>query len=216
MAISAEERQRRADKARGLMGQMGMAAMVITGGTSLLYFTNIRSGQSERMFAWVLPAKGAPYIVCPVFEEGQDDEQLGSIPDGTATKILTWNEDEDPYTLLVKHLPAGRLGIDERVQFVFADRMQQADPWRRLVSAIPVVAGCRSVKSPAEIALMQLANSITLEVYKAAYLSAGPGTTNRQFSALVAQEYGRCGVQGNASCQVGNYRRCRMGACSRR
>jgi Xaa-Pro dipeptidase len=203
--ITPAERQQRADKARDLMAKQNIAAIVITGGTSLTYFTNIRSGQSERMFAWILPASGAPYIVCPTFEEGRMTEQLGQIPDGAATKIYTWNEDEDPYALLTKHLPAGTLGIDERVQFVFADRIAQADPSRKITSAIPVVAGCRSIKSPAELALMQLANDITLSVYKAVYQSAGPGTTNRQFTDMIAQAYTRCGVIGNASCQVGSY-----------
>ena len=203
--ITAAERQQRADKARKLMGEQKIAALVITGGTSLTYFTNVRGGQSERIFAWVLPASGAPYIICPTFEEGRMTEQLGEIPDGKSTKIYTWNEDDDPYALLVKHLPAGTIALDERVQYVFANRIQQADPHRSVVSAIPVVAGCRAIKSPAELALMQLANDITLSVYKACYESAGPGTTNRQFSQMVAQAYARCGVQGNASCQVGNY-----------
>jgi Xaa-Pro dipeptidase len=203
--ISPAERQARADKARELMAKQKIAAIVITGGTSLTYFTNIRGGQSERIFAWILPASGAPYIVCPTFEEGRMSEQMGQMPDGKTTKIYTWNEDEDPYALLVKHAPAGTLALDERVQYVFADRIQQADPHRKVVSAIPIIAGCRAIKSPAELALMQLANDITLSVYKACYESAGPGTTNRQFSQLVAQAYTRCGVQGNASCQVGNY-----------
>ncbi len=203
--ITAAERQQRADKARVLMAKQKIGAIVITGGTSLTYFTNVRGGQSERIFAWVLPATGAPYIVCPTFEEGRMTEQLGEIPDGKSTKIYTWNEDDDPYALLVKHLPAGPVALDEKVQYVFANRIQQADPHRSVVSAIPVIAGCRAIKSPAELALMQLANDITLSVYKACYESAGPGTTNRQFSALVDQAYRRCGVSGNASCQVGNY-----------
>lgn len=204
-AITAPERQARADKARRLMQQHGIAALCITGGTSLLYFTGVRSGQSERLFAWVLPAKAAPFIVCPVFEEGRMTEQLGSIPDGAQTRIYTWNEDDDPYRLLVKHLPEGRLALDERVQFVFADGIQKADPWRKIVSAIPVVAGCRAIKSTAELACLQLANDITLAVYKAAWQAAGPGTTNRQLSELVAQGYAKSGVQGDASCQIGEW-----------
>lgn len=208
-AITAAERQVRADKARHLMQQRGIAALCITGGTSLLYFTNIRSGQSERLFAWVLPATGNPYIICPVFEESRMTEQLGAIPDGKSTRIYTWNEDEDPYRLLVQHLPEGRLALDERVQFVFADGIQKADPWRRIVSAIPVVSACRAIKSPAELACMQLANDITLAVYKAAWQSAGltlaKGTTNRQFVELIAQGYRQSGVQGEASCQVAEW-----------
>ena len=132
-------------------------------------------------------------------------ESLTQIPDGAQTRIYTWNEDEDPYALLVQHLPPGTLGIDERVQFVFANRIQLADPARKLVSAIPVISGCRQIKSPAELALMQLANNITLAVYKAAYESAGPGITNEDFSNLCTLGYKQSGVQGEASCQVGEW-----------
>ncbi len=204
--ITLAERQARADKARTLMQQQGMAAIILTGGTSLVYFTGIHTGQSERLFAWVLPAdaKAAPYLVCPSFEEARMSEQLTQLPDGATTKIYTWQEDEDPYRLLVQHLPAtGSVGIDERVQFVFANSLAKADPWRKFNSAIPVIAGCRQIKSPAELALMQLANTITLAVYKAAWQAAKPGITNHDFSALVAEGYRQSGVQGDASCQVG-------------
>ncbi len=203
--ITLAERQSRADKARRLMLQQNIAAIVITGGTSLTYFTGAHAGQSERLFAWILPATGAPYIVCPTFEEARMTEALTGIPDGAQTKIYTWNEDEDPYALLVAHAPPGVLGLDERVQFVFANRIQLADPSRKLVSAIPVISGCREIKSPAELALMQLANNITLAVYKAAWQSAGPGMTNEDFSNLCTLGYKQSGVVGETSCQVGEW-----------
>ena len=203
--ITPAERQQRADKARTLMQVQDIDAIVITGGTSLVYFTGIHTGQSERLFAWVLPAHAAPFIICPSFEEGRMSEQLMQIPDGACTRILTWHEDDDPYALLAAHLPPGKIALDERVQFAFANRIQQAALHHAIVSAIPVISGCRQIKSAAELALLQLANDITLSVYLAAYRAAGPGTTNQGFSALVAQGYARCGVQGDASCQVGPY-----------
>jgi Xaa-Pro dipeptidase len=208
--ITLAERQQRYERARELMKQHAIGAICITGGTSLLYFPGIRWGQSERLFAFILPATGAPFIVCPVFEEGRVRERLTDVPDGATTKVYTWNEDEDPYALTAKALreagvSTGSLGIEERVQFVFAQRIGEACPALKIVSAIPVVAGCRSIKTPAELALMQIANNITLQVYEAAYKSAQPGMTNRQFSEMVGAAYARCGVQGNASCQVGEY-----------
>jgi Xaa-Pro dipeptidase len=203
--ITLAERQARADKARRLMLQQNIAAIVITGGTSLTYFTGARAGQSERLFAWILPASGAPYIVCPTFEEARMTESLSQIPDGAQTRIYTWNEDEDPYALLVQHAPPGTLALDERVQFVFANRIQLADPSRKIVSAIPVISGCREIKTPAELALMQLANNITLAVYKAAWQSGGPGITNEDFIHLIDLGYKQSGVQGEASCQVGEW-----------
>jgi Xaa-Pro dipeptidase len=212
--ISLTEREARLDRARALMLQHKIDAIVIATGTSLNYFTGLRWGQSERFFAWTLPAKGAPFIVCPVFEEGRVRERMeakpATLPSASTTRVYTWNEDEDPYKLLAKALKesgiaTGKIGIEERTQFVFADGIAHASPTLTTTSATPITFGCRGIKSPAELALMQLANNITLSVYEAAYKSAQPGMTNRQFSQLVDVAYTRCGVTGNASCQVGEY-----------
>ena len=212
--ITLAEREQRLDRARALMHQSHIDAIVIATGTSLTYFTGLRWGQSERFFCWVLPAKGDPFIVCPVFEEGRVRERMearpATLPSASTTRVYTWNEDEDPYKLLARALKesgitTGKVGIEERTQFVFADGIAHASPTLTAISATPITFGCRSIKTPAELALMQLANNITLSVYKAAYESAQPGMTNRQFSQLVDVAYARCGVTGDASCQVGEY-----------
>jgi Xaa-Pro dipeptidase len=212
--ISLAEREERLDRARALLHENHIDALVITTGSSLTYFTGLRWGQSERLFAWVLPAKGAPFIVCPVFEEGRVRERMeakpATLPSASTTRVYTWNEDEDPYVLLAKALKdagilGGKIGVEERTQFVFADGIAHASPTLTAVSAIPITFGCRSIKTAAELALMQLANDITLSVYDAAYKSAQPGMTNRQFTQLIDSAYTRCGVVGEASCQVGEY-----------
>ncbi|MBW4039521.1 MAG: aminopeptidase P family protein [Acidobacteria bacterium] len=208
--ISAAERQHRCDRAQELLSQHKLAALTVTGGTTLQYFLGIPAGQSERLLAWTLPASGKPFIVCPTFEEGRIHEALSTSPNGASTRVYTWNEDADPYALLANSLRAATpstlpLALDERVQFVFADGIAKAVAPRQVTSGIPVVAGCRSIKSPAELALMQLANDITLSVYKAVYESCAPGQTNRDFTNLVDAAYARCGVRGEASCQVGAY-----------
>jgi len=205
--ISAAERQHRIDRARELLAQNKLAALTVTGGTTLEYFLGVPAYQSERLFAWTLPATGDPFIVCPTFEAGRMHEALSASPNGATTRVYTWNEDDDPYALLASSLKAVTtsslpLALDERVQYVFADRIAQAVAPRATTSGIPVVAGCRSIKSPAELALMQLANDITLSVYKAVYESCSPGMTNRQFTSFVDDAYARCGVRGEASCQV--------------
>ncbi len=94
------------------------------------------------------------------------------------------------------------LGMEERVPFVFSEGIRKAARGMDVVSATPVTAGCRSIKSPAELRLMQLANNVTLEVYEAAWKSLAPGMTNREFSGLIAAGYRRTGFPGEASCQV--------------
>src|SRR5271170_4631958 len=203
--ITLAEREHRLERARALMHQHSIDAIVITTGTSLTYFTGLHWDQSERLFAWTLPATGAPFIVCPVFEEGRVRERMeakpATLPSASTTRVYTWNEDEDPYKLLAKALKesgitTGKIGIEERTQFVFADGIAHASSTLTTTSATPITYGCRSIKTPAELALMQLANNITLSVYKACYESAQPGMTNRQFSQLIDAAYARCGVTG--------------------
>ena len=99
------------------------------------YFSGLKVGyQSERLFAWILPASGAPFVVCPAFEEGRVREGLTMAPDGAATKIHTWSEDASPYDLVARSLKGSRgladrerMGIEERTQFAFADGMMTRD-----------------------------------------------------------------------------------------
>src|SRR5579859_2056301 len=95
--ITLEERRQRMERARQLMRDNHLNAIVMAGGTSLLYFTNIHWGNSERLFAAVLPAKGEPFYVCPAFENGRAREQIANGPGGNNPDVRTWEEDVDPY-----------------------------------------------------------------------------------------------------------------------
>lgn len=212
--ITLEEREQRIERARQLLAKNKIDALVICTGTSLNYFTGLRWGQSERFFAWVLPAKGNPFIVCPVFEEGRVRERIdarpATLPRASTTKIYTWNEDENPYALLARALKdagisTGRVGVEERTQFAFSDGIAHASPTITAVSGTTITSGCRAVKSAAELALMRLANDNTLKVYEATFKSIEPGMTNRQVSELISAAYARTGFPGEASCQVGEY-----------
>jgi len=205
--IPLAERESRLDRARVLMRASRIDAIALAGGTSLDYFTGIRWGDSERLFTFVLPRNGKPLYVCPAFEENRVRERMTQAPGGRESRILTWQEDNDPYALVAQALreagvTTGNLGIEERVPFVFSDGIRKAARGIELTSATPVTAGCRSIKSPGELKLMQLANDVTLQVYEAAWKSLKPGMTNRQFSNLIAAAYRQTGFPGDASCQV--------------
>ena len=208
--ISLDEREKRFEHAQELMRGQQLAAIVLIGGTSLVYFTGIRWWNSERLFVCVLPQKGAPFYVCPAFEEERAREQMREAPGGKASKVYTWQEDENPYVLVAQGLKdigltSGKLGIEERVTFVFSDGIRKANPDFATVSATPVTAGCRAVKSASELKLMQLANDVTLSVYEAAWKSVRPGITNRQVSEWISAAYELTGFPGDASCQVDVY-----------
>jgi len=209
--ITNDERRARLEKARRLMAQHGLGAIMLTQGTSLVYFTNIRWGGGERLFACVVPAKGDPFFVCPAFEEDRAREQIAQGPFGEGhADVRTWNEDESPYALVAAGLrdrgvATGVLGIEETTKHVWSDSVAAAAPQLKLASATPVVAGCRMIKSAHEIELMRLAAQVTLKVYEAVYRALTPGMTQNTVAELIGQAYARAGFPGEANVQVGEY-----------
>jgi Xaa-Pro aminopeptidase len=208
--ISPEERQARQEKARSLMEANGLDAILLMEGTSLNYFTGIRWWGGERLFAMVLPAKGSAFYVCPGFEEGRAREQIAQAPEGTQADVRIWQEDESPYQRVAQGLKdrsvlTGRVGIEETVRFVFREGLEKAAPQAKLVSATPVTAGCRMIKSAAELDLMRLANQVTLMAYEAVYHGLHDGITQIDVGRWIDAAHDKLGFSGEALVEVGEF-----------
>lgn len=206
-----EEREARIEKARKLMTEYKLDGIVLAGGPTSLYFANLQIGGSERLWALVIPRNGAPFVVCPAFEEDRARELLASSPLGAHADIRIWQEDESPYVRLIqgikdRGISTGRIGIEETVKFVFADGIAQAGaPSIQTVSATPVTAGCRMIKDAHELECLRLAANATVLVYEAVYKSLTEGMTQRDVSNLIRSAYARVGFPGEASINVGEY-----------
>ncbi|HZI29660.1 MAG TPA: Xaa-Pro peptidase family protein [Gemmatimonadaceae bacterium] len=208
--ISVDERKGRIEKAKRLMTENRIDALMLTGGTSMVYFTGMHWGLSERMTAVIVPVRGDAFIVTPKFEEERTLEQARTGPLGAATRVMTWEEDESPSALVAKGLrdagiSSGTLGVEETVRFVFSNMVATAAPSIRITSGTPVSAGCRMVKDQHELALMRLASQVTLKAYEAAYKALADGMTQTEFADLVAQAHRQLGFDGGAGVQVGEY-----------
>jgi Xaa-Pro dipeptidase len=208
--ITVEERRARIERARQLMAENRLDAVLLGGGTSLLYFSNIRWWLSERFFAMVLPAKGEPFYVSPAFEEDRAREQISRGPLGNSADVRIWQEDENPYEKLAQGLKdrgiaSGRLGIEETTYFVFAESIARTAPTLECVSATPVTAGCRMIKSEHEIELMTLANKVTLAAFQAAWKALRPEMTDSQFRELIEAAHDQLGFPGSSLVLVGQY-----------
>jgi Xaa-Pro dipeptidase len=203
LPISTEERAARIEKARRLMREQRHDAMMLTGGTSLTYFTGMRWGLSERLFSMIVPAAGKPLLVTPAFEEDRAREQLESSPFGGDADVLTWHEDDDPYALVrqgleQRGLVSGTLGVEETVRFGFSDGVAQAAPALTLKSATPVTAGCRTIKDAHELELMRIASAVTLRAFEAVYQSIEEGMTREDVGGLIRNAHSRLGYSGGA------------------
>jgi len=189
--ISSGERLRRIAKARTLMARHGIDAIIVEPGASLDYFTGVQWWRSERLTAAVIPAHGDPIVVTPFFEKPSVSESL-SIP----AEIRTWNEDEEPLKLVADYLRSKRVrtvGFEETDRFFILDRLKQQLPALRLVSGNPVVRGCRLIKSPNELALMQAANDIMLASLRYAGTRTREAMVPRDVDAMIAAAQKRLG-----------------------
>ncbi len=203
--ITIDERRARIDKARRLMRDNKIDAIYIEPGSSMSYYKGMHWGTSERMFALVIPARGELAWVCPKFEEERARELIA-----IGNDIRTWEEDESPYQRVGeifrdRGLGTGRVGIEERVRFFLFDGIRKAAPRVQFVSATPVTAGGRMFKSPAELALMQRANDITIVAYRATIENAREGMTQDEFAGNCAAAFRALGVQGGIFCSFGKY-----------
>lgn len=200
--ITDEERWDRIEKARQLMVSSGIKAIYLEAGTSLFYFTGVRWGNSERMFASIIPAKGEIIWVCPAFEESRAREQIRFGND-----IRPWEEDESPYRRVVEAfrdlgIRDGKIGMEERVRFFLFDGIRKEAPHLDYVSADPVTIECRVTKSPAEIALMQKAADITIAAYKVTVDKIEKGMTSNDIRAVSSQAHRALGVSGGIGAQI--------------
>ena len=183
--IGEDERKARLARAQALMARHGIGAVIVEPGASLVYFTGLRWWRSERLTCAIVPREGEPCIVTPFFEEPSVRESL-AVP----AQVRVWQEDEDPIRLVAGFLRERKLadqpvGIEETVRHFLVDGLQQALPGAALVSANPVVRGCRMVKSAAEIALMQCATDVTIAAYRWTYPRIEAGMGPQDISALM-------------------------------
>ncbi|HTV13206.1 MAG TPA: Xaa-Pro peptidase family protein [Acidobacteriaceae bacterium] len=206
-----DERLARIARARELMGQQKIEAIVLANSTSnTIYFANISLGASERMWALVIPAQAAPFLVCPAFERDRAAEMLADTPLAQNADVLTWQENESPFALVVHALSdrgirSGQVGLDENMKFTFAYELMKAGPSLHFVSATPVTGGCRMIKDDHELQCLRTAGAATLAVYEAVYRSVQEGMTTHDVHNLVQMAYAKTGLPGEASLNIDEY-----------
>ena len=196
--ITDAERRARIDKAQRLMRENKLDAIVLEAGTSMFYFAGTGRNPGERISALVIPAKGELAWVVPNTHLAM---KIGS-------DIRIAQDDADAFKKLaqvLKERGATRVGIEERVRFAVYDGIRQQAPALEFLSADAVTAGCRIIKSPAEIALLQRANDITIEAYRAAFTTMHEGMTNGELAKNISAAFNALGTSGGAMAIFGKY-----------
>jgi Xaa-Pro dipeptidase len=161
--ISPEEHGARLAKVQGLMQKKKIAAFLVESGPSLEYFTGVRWHRSERTTAALIPAGGRVVVVTPFFEEPSIREMLK-----VAADVRPWKEDESPFELLAGALRehargTAPLAVEPTTRHFIVERVSKtAGNAPPVISGDELIRACRMIKSPAELALMQAANNVTI------------------------------------------------------
>ena len=201
--IQEAEFRARIEKAIDLMQQHKMAAVYLNAGTNLYYFTGTRWGNSERMVGALLTNSGELHYIAPHFEIDTLNGYM--LIEG---QVHGWQEHENPYDLFATlcnklGIDGDVIGLDESTSFFISDGLAISNPNTAFVNAKPVTAGCRMCKSSSELALLQRAKDMTLEVHKSAARILHDGITTQEVTSFIHRAHMAVGApKGSYFCIV--------------
>ncbi|MGZ3377222.1 MAG: M24 family metallopeptidase [Phenylobacterium sp.] len=184
--ITVEERRQRIARLQKGMAERGVGAMIIESGSSLDYFTGVQWHRSERTTAAVIPVKGETVIVTPAFEEPSVRETLA-----IGGEVRPWDEHESPFARIVgvlkdRSVMAGPIAFESTTRLFIVDGVRDAGAGAySVVSGDALVKAVRLIKSPAELALMQSANDVTLAALRHVHANVHVGMTPAEIGALM-------------------------------
>src|SRR6267142_2012007 len=178
--------------------------LVVEPSTNFQYFTGYNPGRSERLILLMIPATGAPMIVCPSFEVERIKRNT------TISDARGWEEQEDPWTLVTRAgqqmKPAGRDGIvaiEPTTSYQSYLRLTTRVTGWRAVDGSPVTERLRIIKSPEEIALIRQAIAATEASIAATFSQLAVGMSERDVAALLSREMASRGSPGGGLVQFG-------------
>lgn len=195
-AIGATERLERLAALRRNMDVAGATAVMLGSTTSLRYFTGLSWHASERFCGAIVHADRLEYVA-PRFEL----EKVSSII-GVPGDVLTWEEEESPYRLIADRVPTGRVALDDQIALFMYLRLRGEMGDERLTDGGPLINALRRQKSASELALMQHAKDITLEVHRRAWKQLRAGQRASEVQRYIDSEHRALGGSGNTFCIV--------------
>lgn len=195
--ISDAERRERLDRLRAGLDAQGLAGLLLGSSKSLQYFTGLHWHASERLLGALVTPTALHYIV-PGFEQSRV-ETLPHVPG----EIAVWQEEESPADLVRRMIGAqGTLALDDALPLAIYHPLATAFGAERLVDGGPVIRDIRIVKSAAEIAIIQHAMNITLEVHKRAHAQMEPGVRASDIVRFIDREHRALAGSGSTFCIV--------------
>ena len=192
--ITTDERQQRLARLQAAMASRELDTVIVTPGANMRYFFGLTWRETERLVCAVI-SESAVVFVCPKFEDTALLAALSSPVD-----CVWWEEHEDPRQAVATVLAKGsfsRIGVDPNCSFGQVHALTKATR-SILTSAGDLFQSLRRQKSATELALLQAAKSLTLQVHQQTFEWIHPGLRMSEVIAKIDQLH-RAGGADNGS-----------------
>jgi len=176
------------------MASHELDAVIVTPGANMRYFFGLTWRETERLVCAVI-SESTIVFVCPKFEDTALLAALSSPVD-----CVWWEEHEDPRRAVANVLAEGslsRIGVDPNCSFGQVHALSEATR-STLTSAGDLFQSLRGQKSATELALLQAAKSLTLQVHEQTFEWIRPGLRMSEVIAKIDQLH-RAGGADNGS-----------------
>ncbi|KAK9416575.1 putative Xaa-Pro aminopeptidase P [Seiridium unicorne] len=182
------ERQSRLASA---LSEAGVDAFIAEPSASTAYYANISYNfeLSERPFLVILDKDGQFSYLVPKFEAGRI-AGLDMVYEDK--KVIAWAEEESPYEVLAQATGFSKVMIDEHTRYMIAAGLQTAG-----IEVVPMsetVQSLRSVKTEAEIAIIQGISSYTLQLVRSLQSCLSLDVTQETVTSVAHNLFTRGGV----------------------
>jgi Xaa-Pro aminopeptidase len=171
----------RVDRARRVLEQHGLDALLLSVGSDLPYLTGYRAMPLERLTMAVVTADGPVSLVVPELEAprvARRDDLL---------TVMPWGETSDPIALVAAAAgDAAACALGDETWSVFLLALQEAMPGCRFVPAAPLMATLRMRKDAAEIDALRRAAEAADRVVARLRDHRFAGTTERALAGEIA------------------------------
>ncbi|MCB2223068.1 MAG: Xaa-Pro peptidase family protein [Actinobacteria bacterium] len=171
----------RLDRARAVMADRGVGALMVSVGADLPYLAGYEAPQLERLTMLVVPAAGDATLVVPRLE-------APAVVDRSAFEILAWDETDDPVAIALRLAGSPQVAaIGDHTWARFLLAMQERSPATRFVPATPLTAELRIRKDDQELDLLRRAGHAADRVAARLVSERFGGRTEAQIAGLVRE-----------------------------
>ena len=192
--------QKRWQKARELMAQKGIDALLVTPSTDLAYMTGHTGQSMERIVCFALTQERV-FFLMPSFEMDNLSEGLRQ-----SVECIGWKDGEDPLAMLAA-LPGikGRIAVGQRMYGIWLLGLQERIPGAQWVNGDVILSTLRRVKDAQELEYMFRAQHMAEAALEKLYAIGLEGKTEREEASLLSElrlaegvgvsSVGHCGMQ---------------------